>query len=70
MKEKIIWLSAFIVCLFGAVIMFFISLFIRFLYEHNAIFGILAFIICCIVLTNIIYFGICKDYKKDDKNEP
>lgn len=70
MKEKIIWLSTFIVCLLGGAITFFGSLFIRFLYEHNAIFGILAFIICCVVLTNLIYFGVCKDYDKDDENEP
>lgn len=70
MKEKIIWLSAFIVCLLGSAITFFGSLFIRFLYVQNPIFGILAFIICCILLTNLIYFGVCKDYNKDDKNEP
>jgi hypothetical protein len=56
--------------LLGGAITFFGSLFIRFLYVQNPIFGILAFIVCCIVLTNLIYFGICKDYNKDDKNEP
>lgn len=70
MNNKMVWLSTFIVCLLGLSITFLGSIFIRFLYVENPIFGVLAFIICCAVLTNLIYFGICKDYNRDDKNEP
>lgn len=72
MKNKTVWLATFIICLLGAVVGFFGSIFIRFLYAQNQIIGITAFILCCIVLTNLIYCVVThKELKeKSDKNEP
>ena len=71
MNNKMVWIAAFLLCLFGSIFVFFGSMFIKFLYDQSPLIGMIAFMVSCILLTNLIYVVIsdkeCEE--KRDKNE-
>ena len=72
MKKYIVWVVSFILCLFVGVIAFFASLFVKFLYVQDQIFGVVVFFGFVFLLTHLIYHVVsAKEHiENGDKNEP